>query len=256
MTAVPEPDAVAALIDRIVAGARIPSRAEREDLRRELATHFEETGAAPESVVDAIRRFGDEAMVAESLRHVYRWEYVALYLAKLTASVIASCAAALLIVALVNLRVELEAEVWRLAPGFSRVAGLSLAVALGLVTAWEVVRRPFSLSRAAVGVGVYAAVCALMQVVAHGAGAFLVAIVFVVIGCVCSTLPSRPIRWLLTLAAFAAAEYGVHFALSVALPPVRAALAGAILVAVWTSTASILGYADRAFVRMFDLAEP
>ncbi len=46
-----EPEAVAAFIERIVAGAQIASRAERDNLRRELWTHFESTarcdGSAP-----------------------------------------------------------------------------------------------------------------------------------------------------------------------------------------------------------------
>ncbi len=250
-----EPDAVTALIERIVAGACIPSRAERDDLRRELWTHFDEVGTSPDSIGYAIRRFGDESVVTESLRRVYRWDYAALYAAKLVASVIASLAAALLIVALVNVRVELETEVWRLAPGFSRVAGVSLAVALGLIAASEVVRRPFRLSRAALAIGAYGAVCALMDLlVAHSAGAFVTAALFVVLGYLCSRLPSLPIRWLLTFVAFAAAEYVVHFAVSVTLAPSRAAMAGAILVAVWASTVVILRYADRAFVHVFDAA--
>ncbi|HWF86187.1 MAG TPA: hypothetical protein VG222_15115 [Vicinamibacterales bacterium] len=252
----PDQEAVAALIERVIAGACIPSRAERDDLRRELWTHFEEAGTSPDSVGYVLRRFGDESMITESLRRVYRWDYAALYAAKLVASVIVSFAAALLIVALVNLRVELETEVWRLAPGFSRAAGVALAVALGLVAAWEVVRRPFSLSRAALAIGAYAAVCGLMDLlVVHSAGAFVTAIVFVVLGDLCSRLPSRPLRWLLTFVAFAAAEYGVHFVLSVALAPSRAAMAGAILVAVWASTVVVLTYADHAFVHLFDAAQ-
>jgi hypothetical protein len=254
--AVPEHEAVDALIERIVIGARIPSRAGRDDLRRELRTHFEEAGASPDAAAYAIRRFGDEAMIAASLRRVYRWDYAALYAAKLVASVIASFAAALLILALVNLRVELATEVWRLAPGFSRAAGLSLAVVLGLITMTEVVRRPFNLPRALLAIGAYAGVCGLMHLLlAHSAGAFLAAAVFVVPGYLCSRLPSRPLRWLLTFVAFAVAEYGVHLALSVTLAPSRAAIAGAILLAVWGSTIVILTYADHAFVHAFDAAQ-
>ena len=251
----PEPDAVTALIDRIVAGACIPSRAERDDVRRELLTHFEEAATSHESVAYAIRRFGDEAMVIDSLRRVYRWEYLALYLAKVAASVIASFAVALLIVAAFNLRLELETEVWRLAPGFSRGAGLALAVTFGLIAAWEVVRRPFSPRRAVVAIAAYAAVCGLMQLlVANSAFAFVIATVFVVLGYVCSHVPSRSLRWLLMFAAFASAEYGVHAVLSVTFPPSRAVRAAAILVAVWASTVFILRYADAAFTQLFDAA--
>ncbi len=251
-----EPDAVAALVERIVAGTRIPSRAAREDLRRELWTHFEDAGTSPDTRAYAIQRFGDESMVTESLRRVYRWDYAALYAVKIVASVIVSFAAALLIVALVNVRVELETEVWRLAPGFSRAAGIALAVALGVTVAWEVVRRPFRFSRAALAIGTYAGICALMDLlVARSGDALVTAAVFVVLGYVCSRLPSRPLRWALTFVAFAVAEYGVHFVLSVTLAPSRAAIAGGILVAVWASTAVILKYADHAFGHLFDTAE-
>ena len=60
------------LIERIVAGARIPSRVDRDDLRRELWTHFEEAGTSPAAVEDTLRRFGAESSITESLRRVYR----------------------------------------------------------------------------------------------------------------------------------------------------------------------------------------
>jgi len=52
------PDAVAALVDRIVADARIADPAVRDDLRRELLSHFREAGGASEAVEDALKRFG------------------------------------------------------------------------------------------------------------------------------------------------------------------------------------------------------
>jgi hypothetical protein len=253
--AMPDHDTVGALIDRVIAGACIPSRAERDDLRRELSTHFEEADTSPDAIHDAIRRFGTEALVTDSLRRVYRWDYLALYLAKVVASMIASLAAALLILALVNLRVELRTEVWRLAPGFSRAAGVALAVVLGLVAAWEGVRPPFSYARAAAAVSAYAAVCGLMQLLgAHSGAAFVAAALVVVLGSLCSKLESRPLRWLLTFAAFAAVEYGIHLMVRVALAPSRAMLASAVLVAVWASTVLILTRVDHAFVHFFDIA--
>src|SRR5256885_11074462 len=105
---VPERDAITALVERIVAGARIPRRSDRDDLRRELLTHFEEAGTSPESIAYAIRRFGDDAVVTDALRHVYGWDYLALYVVKVAGSVVVSFAAALLIVAAFNVRLELE----------------------------------------------------------------------------------------------------------------------------------------------------
>jgi hypothetical protein len=249
----PEPDGVAGLIDRIVAGARIPRRAQREDLRRELWSHFEEADGSPDDCLSAIRRFGAEAAVTESLRRVYRWDYCVLYVAKIAASIIASFAAALLLVAAANVRVELATQIWQLAPDFARAARLSLAVALALVVVTEATRPPFSRTRAAVVAGAYAAICALMQaVVAHSARAFTTAAVIVLLGYLCSRLESRPARWLLTFAAFAVTEYALHSVLSVAIAPAGAALASARLVAVWASTVVILARIDQAFARMLE----
>lgn len=248
-----ERDRVEALIDRVIAGARIPSAAGRDDLRRELRTHFEEgASSSPDRVAFAIRRFGPEGLVTESLRRVYRWDYFAVHVARVAASTIASVAAALVILALLNLRIEIQTEVWRLTPGFSRAAGVALAVVLGLVAVQEALRRPFSARRAAVALGTYAAVCAVMQLLGtHSAGAFVVATVFVVFGYLCSKLPSRLLRWVMTFVAFAAIEYAIHARLAIAFGPSRAALASAALVAVWASTILILTRVDRAFAHTF-----
>jgi hypothetical protein len=250
---VPEPDAVTALVERIVAGARIPRRRDRDDLRRELLTHFEEAGTSPESIAYAIRRFGDDAVVTDALRHVYGWDYLALYAVKVAGSVVVSFASALLIVAAFNVRLELETEVWRLAPGFSRAAGAALAVTFGLIAAWEVVRRPFNLARSIVAIAAYVAACGLMRLVGgQSVNGFAIATGFVVLGYLCSRLPSGSLRWLLTFAVFAVAEYGIHAALSVAFPASRALMAGAALAAVWASTVFILRYADARFTQLFD----
>ena len=250
-----ERETVAAFIDRIVAGAHIPSRAEREDLRRELWTHFEESGTSPEATHAALRRFGAEAMVTESLRRVYRIDYVLLYFVKIAASVIASIAAALLIQVVVNLRMEGDADVWRLAPGFSHAAGLSVAVVLALVTAWEVGRQPFNRPRAVLAIGAYAAVCLLVQLAfVHNAGAFVTATLLAVLGYLCSKLGSRPAKVLLTFGAFAVTQYGTHLLLRVAFGPGRAVVAAAVLVAVWSSTVVILTRFDHVFVNVFETA--
>jgi hypothetical protein len=250
---VPEHDAIAALVERVVAGACIAGRRDREDLRRELLTHFEDAGSSPDAIAFAIRRFGDDEVVSGLLRRVYRWEYLALYLVKVAASVLASCGAALLIVAAFNLRLQVETAVWHLAPGFSRAAGPTLAVTCGLIAVWELVRRPFRLSRSIATIAAYAAACALMRVGAvQSLDGFIVPTTFVMLGCVCSRLPSPWLRWLLTFVAFAVGEYGVHALLSVTLPASRAMMAGALLAAVWASTVFILRYVDAAFTQLVD----
>jgi hypothetical protein len=248
VTPVADQDAVGAFIERIVAGARIPRGSDRDELRRELRTHFEEAGTSPEAQDEAVRRFGGEVLIAESFRRIYRFDYAIWYLAKIAASVVSSVAAALVIEVLVNLRVELQAEVWRLAPGFSRAAGVSVAVVLGLVTAWEVCRPPFNRSRAAVAVGAYAAVCLLVQLLfAAGIGAFVTATMLVVLGCLCARLKITPARLVLVFGAFAAVLYTNHLVLRVSFGAGRALIASAVLVAVWSSTVLILARVDHAF---------
>jgi len=63
-----DPDA---LIERLVAAARLESEAERDDLRRELRAHFEDAGTSPEAARAAIARFGGERAIADSLRRVH-----------------------------------------------------------------------------------------------------------------------------------------------------------------------------------------
>jgi len=247
-----EDDTVSALIDRIVAGAQVPSRAVRDDLHRELWTHFEEAGTSPDAVEEAVRRFGAEPMVTESLRRIYRGDYIALYLGKIAASILASLAVALVIQVLVNLRVELQAEVWRLAPGFSHAAGLSVGVVVALATAWEVSRQPFNRTRAAVAIVTYVVVCLLVQLVfANSLRAIAMATVLVIAGYLCSRLERRPAQLLLTLGLFAATQYGSHRLINVTLAPGRAVWAGAVLVAVCASTVMILARFDHAFFNAF-----
>jgi macrolide transport system ATP-binding/permease protein len=66
-----------AVIDAIVADAALPTAAERDDLRRELLSHFEEAAAGPGGVDAALTRFGSPRRVARSLGKVHRAPRVA-----------------------------------------------------------------------------------------------------------------------------------------------------------------------------------
>jgi hypothetical protein len=250
----PDDGAIAALIERIVVRSRIPGRAQRDDLRRELATHFEEASRSPEAA-EAVRRFGAESLVGESLRHVYRWDYAGWYVAKVAATLAASIAAALLIQVVVNLRVERQTDVWRFAPGFSRAVGVSVVVVLGLVAVSEASRQPFHRARAAMAVGAYAAVCLVVRLFfLPAAGGLITATILVGIGHLCSRLDRWPPRLLVLVSTFALALYVNHLLLSVAFGPIRALIAGAILGAVWSSSVVILHHIDSAFARRFEPA--
>lgn len=247
-----ERQAVAALIDQIVRDAHIRSHAAREDLRRELATHFEDAIESTERVEDALRRFGNPEIVTNHFREIYQGEYIALYFAKLAASVVASVAVALVVQLLVNLRVEIRAEALRLAPGFSKGALVSVAVVIGLVALWEISRRPFDGRRASIAVAAYATTCVAVQwLFASGLAMFGPATVLVLVGYSSSRLEQRPARLARTFCLFAAATYVVHVGLSVPLGPGRVVTASAALIVVWASTVAILSRFDHAFFNVF-----
>jgi hypothetical protein len=118
---------VAALIDRIIADARIPSRRERADLRRELHTHFADAARVHGSIGDAIAGFGSVDDVASRLRGVYRAQRLLVHALRIAAGLTAALVAALAI----------EFAVSR--PGaFRNMAGLACLVVVSLVVGHEV----------------------------------------------------------------------------------------------------------------------
>ncbi len=196
----------------------------------------------------AFARFGNPEDLTEEFRRVYRWDYLVWYLAKIAASVVASVAVALAIQVVVNLRLELQAEALRLAPGFSKAAIRSVAVVLGLATAWEIGRRPFTIRRATIAVGAYAALGVGVQVLfAQGIEAFGPATMLVCVGWLCSRLERRPAKLLLTFSVFVAAIFTIHRTLHIVISPASAAAASAVLIAVWISTITIFSRCDQLF---------
>jgi hypothetical protein len=251
-----EQQSVTDLIERIVRDARLPGRAARQQLREELRSHFAAVGSSPEALREAMHHFGNPEMLTTAFRYVYRWDYAVLYVLKIAASVIVSMAVALVIQVLVNLRLEVQAEVWRLAPGFSKAAIISVGVVFGLATAWEGVRRPFDSRRATVALLSYAAVWVSVVVLGGSAiGVFGPATLLVSLGYLCSRLGLRPGRLVLTFAAFAAAIYGIHQTVNVSVPPAQALLTSGVLLAVWASTVVILSQFDHAFGHLFSVSE-
>jgi hypothetical protein len=235
---------VGALIERIVAGARIPGRAARDDLRRELWTHFEEAGSSPDALRRALDCFGAEPLVTNSLRRIYRVDTAIVELTRIVASLVASIVAAVLIQLCASLRLPSLAGVW-LSPGFSRAAALSMSVVLGLVMVGEVTRRPFDRARAALAVAVYAAVWTVACV---GLGvewnACLMSTLLAAVAAAGAHLQSVPRRLLLLLGTFAAALYLDHLLIGVRFPPVRALVAGGLLMTVCIATLDIVRRVD------------
>jgi hypothetical protein len=123
---------VSAFIDRIVGEARIPFAHRREELRRELAAHFEDAAADG----DALCRFGDPEPLVRSWGLLYRRERVLLYLLKVTLSTVASLGTAMAIAVVSALR----------SGGFSYRAVPAAIFVLLLVLVREAT-RPFSASQ-------------------------------------------------------------------------------------------------------------
>src|SRR5262249_11665098 len=228
----PDDGLAAATVERIVRAARIPGSGARNDLRRELAAHFEDAGGSRELDEAAIARFGSVAGVGEALARVYRLDAAAWDVARAAVSIAASAAAAVLIQRAVE-RLAAPGGARSLGPGFWRGAGLSVAVVVALVSAWEIARQPFNAVRAATA----AASCALAGAAAMsiGAGGAITTAAIVTALGGCSMLVARSVRPFAQVTAFAGALYGVHLWARVAFTPGRALIAGAGPVAVWSS---------------------
>lgn len=243
------PDDINAFIERIVEAAQIPSRDRRDELRRELRSHFEESGATPDALDAARARFGNTAHIGDSFRKIYRRDYLVLYLAKIGGCVAAAATAAILIEAIANLRVAGHIDAWSLSPRFVHAAAFGVVLTVAVVAAAEAARAPFAWSRALFSLGGYGIVSAgALWLNGSIAGAVVTASILATIGVgVVRTATGWPLRVLLTLTAFAVAEYLRHQSLGIAFGPVRALTAGAILLTLLASTMAIVAFADRAF---------
>jgi len=246
-------DAIDAVVEPIIEAARIPSRRRRDELRRELRSHFEDSGLTPEAFDDAVARFGHTARIGESFRTVYRRDYWLFYLAKVASCIAAATIATILIEAIASLRLDGSTDAWHLSPGFAHAARSGVVLTLALVAAAEAMRAPFARWRALVSLGGYAILSAgALSVNANSVGAFVTASILAAIGVGFSrTATAWTSRALLTLAAFAVAEYVLHQLLGVTFGPIRALAASATLVVLWASTIAIVAFSDRAFISAF-----
>jgi predicted permease len=113
-----------AFVDRIVAESGIDAAADRESLRRELLTHFEEAGTSPEALRAAVRRFGGERAIAEALRRAHQ-----------PAPRFEAGRRSWVRPAEVIQDLRFGARMLTRTPGFSIVAIVSLAVGIGATTA-------------------------------------------------------------------------------------------------------------------------
>jgi hypothetical protein len=240
-------------LQRALRGHTFISRRVTDEAREHLRDAVEagvQRGLSIEAATrEALRRFGDPAQIGGEFLRVYRWEATAWYLAKIALSVIASVAAALAVQVLINLRIALQTEALRLAPGFSPAALISVAVVVGLAAAWEIARRPFDGRRAMIAVITYAAICVATQwAFALGWRAFGPATLLVVLGYLCARFEQRPVRLAIVFVAFSVLLYAAHVGMREVFGAGQALIASASLLAVWTATIGILTRFDRAFL--------
>src|SRR5262245_26144453 len=153
-------DDIEAFIERIVEAAQIPSRERRDQLRRELRSHFEETGRLPEALDAALARFGNIADIGDSFRRVYRRDYVVFYVVKIAGCAAVAAMAAILIEAIASLRLAGDVNGWYLSPRFAHAARFGVVLTVAVVAAAEAVRAPFAWSRALFSLGGLAMVSA------------------------------------------------------------------------------------------------
>jgi hypothetical protein len=240
-------------IERIVDAAQIPSRQRRDELHRELRSHFEDRGLTPEAFDDSVACFGSAAAIGDSFRKVYRREYLLWYGGKVAACMAAATMAAILIEAIASLRVSSGGDAWQLSPEFTHAAGFGVVVTSALVAAAEATRAPLTWSRALVSLGCYTILAACACVVsANTVGAFITAGILATIGVgFARAATGWMARALLTLAAFTMSEYVLHRSVGIAFGPLRALAASAILLMLWASTIAIVAFSDRAFIRAF-----
>jgi hypothetical protein len=210
-------EAVDALIDRVVRESNLRDPGAREELRRELASHFEETGSSEEALRAALERFGNPSDVVHSFRRAYRRGRTALYAAKVLASIGAASVAALALQVPVNLRLTSGANTAiHLGSGYPISAWFSVFIVVMLVAAWELDIEPL-----------------------------------------CARLERRPLRLALAFGGLFATilvghpivhgSVGVHGHMDLLLM----LLGSAAGVAVWASTVAITARIEMAFVSLF-----
>jgi len=246
-------DDIDAFIDAIVEAAQIPSRRRRDALRRELRSHFEDSGPTPETLQAAVARFGNTARIGDSFRQVYRRDYTVFYMVKVGICLAAATMATLLIETIANVRLGGDLEAWHLAPGFAHAAAFGVVLTVALVAAAEATRAPFTWSRALLSLGCYAIVSvSAWAMSANSSGAFVTASMLAIIGVgVARASTAWTSRAVLTLAACVAAEYLRHQSLGLTFGPIRALEASLILLVLWVSTITIIALSDRAFAGAF-----
>ena len=134
-------DELSTFIDRVVRESGIASAPEREELRRELESHFADVADSTDALREAIARFGSPADVAGALAQAHHGRRFVRHLLRIALAVSASGAVALLLQLVTN-SAATRAPMHRHGPGFPRAAAFAALLVLSLVAAWELDIEP------------------------------------------------------------------------------------------------------------------
>ena len=235
-------------IERIVLGARLPTDAARDELRRELASHFEEAADSPAGGADVLRRFGNVAEVAEDFRHVYRFEFILSSVTAVLFTLLVCTVAAAATLLLVNLPFTSDSVNWLSGPHY-RVPAYGVRMATALIVAWEMGRRPLTVRRVLVGALAYSlvssAITLLMRGDLHAWRPWHVPSV-VVIGFL-----ARRARFASTRVLMMYAGFSLYLVMTPPPGEVPPLLLAAVLVAIWVPTEALLARVDRFLGEVF-----
>jgi hypothetical protein len=236
-------------IDDIVRQLRLPGARAREDLRRELESHFDAAGEFSSNPTDSLVNFGPVPDVVRRFQSVYRREFICLYAAKWLVAIVGAACVAETLFALAHLR--MDAGGLHLSADFFRVYKVAIKLVLAMASAWEVGRRPFDVRRAVVALTAYCLLAASLQPSVFGGWVgwepWRIPIL-ILIGFLASHVKRASFRLPLMFLGFAG-----FLAASVNSATSRLPMA-ALLVAVWLLTEALFSWIDRAFAAWFDVS--
>ena len=124
------------LIDCIVRDARIPGARAREELRRELESHFADAAVSPDGRRQAVQRFGSPELVSGALARAHRYSRLLVNAVRVVLASLASVVVAAAIQLATNLRLDAHSNI-ELAPSFMTSIAFSTMLVAALVAAWE-----------------------------------------------------------------------------------------------------------------------
>ena len=128
---------LAEFIDRIVRESKLPHARAREELRRELESHFADAGGTPDALRAAVERFGSPADVSGALEGAHRRSRFLTNLLRIVAAVAAASIVAVAIQLIANLHIDAQGNIIGLGHGFSRSVAFATMIVVALAAAWE-----------------------------------------------------------------------------------------------------------------------